>query len=129
MGIADERHVRVTTFGAGGDAVASTEWIVGLADARLACWTPDATGWPARLAASPVVTIQAAGPTGAVRREAPLLEGRAELVTEGPALAEARELTMKKYAVAAPAAGLLDSARELGGTRTPEGAVVITVVG
>lgn len=129
MPIADERHMRVTTFGPAGEPASSTEWVVGLDDSRIGFWTPDSTEWTARLATSPVVTVQASGSTGTVKREQPLLEGRAELLADGPVFDEVKAAILAKYSVAAPAAGLLDSVRELGGTRTPEAAVVIDVVG
>lgn len=129
MAIADERHMRVSTFGASGEPEASTEWVVVLGDSRIGFWTPDATAWTARLAASPVVTVQACGATGTVKREHPLLEGRAELVREGPTFDEVKAAIQAKYALGATAAGLVDKVRELGGTTTPELAVVINIVG
>lgn len=128
MALADASHILVTTFADGGRQ-ASAERIVALPDAEVGFWTPDITAWQPRLAASPVVTVQACNSRGAVDREQPLLEGRARVVLDGPLLQAAREATHAKYGLAVRASGWVDRLKELGGEVTPEGAVVIDVVG
>lgn len=129
MALADASRLVVTTFDAAGSPLASSEWVVPAGDRGVGFWTPDATAWTQRLAASPVVTLRAANALGVVDREAPLLEGRAEVVGEGVLLAEVRAATRAKYGLRATAAGVIDRVREFGGAATPEGAVVIDVVG
>lgn len=129
MALADAARLVVTTFREGSEPEHSTEWVVSAGVGRVGFWTPDATAWTRRLAASAVVTMRAANALGTVDREAPLLEGRAEVVTEGPLLDEVRDATRAKYGLGAAMAGFVDRIHELGGARTPEAAVVIDVVG
>lgn len=129
MALADAPRLVVTTFPRGAEPVASAEWVVAAGDRRVGFWTPDATAWTARLAGSAVVTVRAANRLGKVDREAPLLEGRAEVVTDGAVLERVREATHAKYGLGAGVAGLVDRVKELGGQKTPEAAIVIDVVG
>ncbi len=129
MGVADHKRICVTTFAADGTAQASTEWVVALGDTRIGIWLPDAAAWAARLAASSsVVTVQACSVTGTVDRTEPVLEGRAELLADGPVYDEVQAATQAKYGLGASVKGLLDTVKEWGG-KTPEGAVVINIVG
>lgn len=129
MAITDARHILVTTWDAESRPEATPEWVVGLPDARIGFWTADATEWTRRLAVSGVVSVQACSRTGRVDRQQPVLEGRAELVLSGPVFDEGKAATRERYGVAAGASGVLDRLRELGGDETPEGVVVIDIVG
>lgn len=129
MALSDAARLIVTTFAAGGVAQASTEWVVPAGDRQIGFWTPDVGDWTQRLAESAVVTVRAANQFGKVVREAPLLEGRAEIVTDGPLLDEVREATRAKYGVGTTVAGVIDRLKELGGPVTPEAAIVIDIVG
>lgn len=119
----------VTTFAEGGLRTVTDEFVVPLGDDRVAVWTHDADRWRERLARSAVVSVQAADAHGRPVRTQPVLEGRAELVTEGDRLDVVRELTERKYGAAAALARAVDWAWELGARRSPSGAVVIDVVG
>ncbi len=129
MAITDARRILVTTWDAEGNAEATPEWVVGLPDARIGFWTADATEWTRRLGHSPVLSVQASGRTGRVDRQQPLLEGRGELVLVGPVFEAVKAATREKYGVATSAAAILDRLKELGGGETPEGVVIIDVVG
>lgn len=129
MALADAPRLVVTSFPPGAEPQASTEWVVAAGDRRVGFWTPDVTAWVARLSACDVVTVRAANQFGAVDREAPLLEGRAEVVTDGEVLELVRAATRAKYGLGAGVAGIVDRIKELGTDKTPEGAIVIDVVG
>ena len=62
-------------------------------------------------------------------KESPVFEGRAELVTEGDQLAEAATATRAKYGLAAGITRAVDWAWEVAGTKSPDGLVVIHIVG
>lgn len=127
MKLADAEKVLITTF-ADGAQQATAEWVVGLDDDRVGFWAPDVTEWEPRLAASAVVSLQAANDRGRAVLDEPVLEGRAQLVTEGPDFDALRDLTREKYRLGATVASVLDAVKELGGPETPEGAVVIHIV-
>lgn len=129
MDIADYKRVLVTTFDGSGTATASPENVVQLDDTRIGCWMPDITGWDARLVQSNVVTLQACNSGGKPNREEPLFEGHAELELDGAVFDEVRAKTFEKYGFGATLESWVDKAREFGGDKTPEGAIVIKIVG
>ncbi len=129
MTIRDASRIQVTTFGSDDPAQVTVEWVVSVSDTRIGFWTPNTTTWTTRLAASPVVTVRQCNAFGKVDREEPLFEGRAEVVTEGELFTEVRQDTRGKYALGAAVAGLIDKVSELGGEKTPEGVVIINIVG
>ena len=76
------------------------------------------------------MTPQAAGRGGKALREEPVLEGRGHLVAENaPEFAAVKSAIHAKYGAGATLAGLVDKAWELGGTASPEGVVVLHIVG
>lgn len=127
MKVADADKVMVTTF-ADGARTATAEWVVELDTDRVGFWTPDITGWPARLAASDVVSLQAADSRGRAVLDEPVLEGRAHVITDGPDFDLIRERTRAKYRIGATVAGVVDKVKELRGPDTPEGAVILHIV-
>lgn len=129
MGIADYKRILVTTFDETGAATASAENVVTLSDTRIGCWTPDITTWDGRLVQSNVVTVQACNSGGKPNREEPLFEGRADIELEGALLEEVKAKTFAKYGLGATLESWVDKAKELGGKKTPEGAIVINIVG
>lgn len=129
MNLGDAPRVIVTTFDAAAHPTKSAEFIVPLGEDRVAVWTPHSAPWAQRLSLSDVVSVQAASARGAALRAEPVLEGRAQLVTEGADYEAARTLTEAKYGLAAKVANAVDWAWEFGGARTPHGAVLIHVVG
>lgn len=129
MKLSDAARVVITTFDAACTPTASSEWVVEVDRDVVGFWTPHITPWLARLELTDVVTVQAASGSGQGLREEPVLEGRAQLVTEGDQLAAVRQLTHAKYGFGAQLADIVDRAWEWGSTRTPEGAIVIHVVG
>lgn len=129
MNLGDADRVVVTTFDASGTPTRSSDFVVPLADDRIAVWTPYPTRWQERLALSEVVSVQAASSLGRPLRSEPVLEGRAEILTSGPDFEAGEHLTREKYGLAVTMADAVDWAWELGGTRTPHAVVVIHVVG
>ena len=129
MRLADAQRIQLTTFDATGTPTVSHEWVVDLGADRVGFWTPHATPWQLRLSLTPVVSVQAADGRGRPLREQPVFEGRAELVLDGPELDAARARTKAKYGVGTKLAEAVDKAWELGGTVSPECAVIVHVVG
>lgn len=129
MRVADADRLVVTTFDAAGKGTATSEFVVGLAENTVAVWTPHSTPWIERLAASDVVSVQAADRSGRPLREEPVFEGTAELVIAGADMQAAAVATKAKYGFAATLATAVDRAWELGGPSSPDGAVVIRLVG
>lgn len=129
MNLGDADRVVITTFDASGTPTRSSEFVVGLGEDRVGLWTPHAVGWDERLKLSPVVSVQAASASGKALRTEPVLEGRAELVSEGTDFEAGQKLTHDKYGFAAGLATFVDRAWELGGARTPSGVVVVHIVG
>lgn len=127
MILADAERILVTTF-ADDQRMATAEWVVGIDSDRVGFWTPDVTAWQERLVASDVVSVQAADHWGKAILDEPVLEGRAHLVLEGREFDVVREATRAKYSVGTAVAGLADKVRELGGSVTPEGVVLIHIV-
>ena len=129
MKVSDAARIKVTTFDAAGMENSSDEWVVEVDPDTVGFWTPHVAPWVERLRLTDVVTVQAASRSGRGLREEPVLEGRAVVVTEGVQLDAVRALTRDKYGLSATITDLVDRAWELGGKRTPEGAVVIHIVG
>ncbi len=129
MRLSDADRVVVTTFDAAGNGTPSAEFVVALDEDTVGLWTPHSSPWVERLALSNVVSVQAASTAGKALRTEPVFEGRAELVTEGPRLDTAAQATRTKYGLAAGLVRAVDWAWEVGGTRSPDGVVVIHIVG
>lgn len=126
MGLDDAEHIQLTTFN---PDVRSVERVVRLADGRIGVWTPNGTELRERLAAAATVIVRICDRGGRVDLEQPLFEGRAEYLASGSVFDEIKALTEKKYGAKVTVANMLDRAKELFGGRTPEGAVVIDIVG
>lgn len=126
MGLDNAEHIQLTTFN---PDVRSVERVVRLADGRIGVWTPNGTELRERLPAAATVIVRVCDRGGKVDLEQPLFEGRAEYLASGSVFDEIKELTEKKYGAKVTVANVLDRAKELFGGRTPEGAVVIDIVG
>lgn len=129
MNLGDADRIVVTTFDAAGQGTSSAEFVVTLDEDTVGVWTPHSTPWVERLRLSPVVSVQAASGTGRLLRTEPVFEGRAELVTEGARVEAAGKATREKYGLAAGIVRAVDWAWEVGGQHTPDGVVVIHIVG
>lgn len=130
MKLSDADRIVVTTFDAAGAQTVSSEWVVEVDHDTVGFWTPHAAPWAERFALTDVVTPQAAGRGGKALREEPVLEGRGHLVAENaPEFAAVKSAIHAKYGAGATLAGLVDKAWELGGTASPEGVVVLHIVG
>lgn len=129
MNTGDADRVLITTFRADGTRTTTDEYVVALADDRIASWTLDARAWAERLADSAIVSVQAADRSGRPLANARLQEGSAELLTEGPDAERARTLTDEKYGLGAKLARAVGWARDLGSEKSPDGAVVVHIVG
>ena len=129
MSLGDADRICVTTFAEDGTATTSSEFVVRLGEDTVGVWTPHSTPWVDRLAHSHVVSVQAASGSGKALRTEPVFEGRANLVTEGDQLAEAAASTRAKYGLAAGITRAVDWAWEVTGTKSPDGLVVIHIVG
>ncbi|RXW31870.1 hypothetical protein [Propioniciclava flava] len=129
MRLADADRVNVTTFDAAGQGTTSTNFVVGMDEDRIGLWTTESGPWTQRLSLSAVVSLHAATPSGKDLREEPVLEGKAVLVTEGEEYEAVRAATEAKYGLAMKVAQVADWAWELGGKGTPDGVVVISIVG
>ncbi len=129
MRLGDADRIVVTTFDAAGNPTPSAEFVVPLGEDTVGVWTPHSSPWVERLRLSPVVSVQAASTTGKALRTEPVFEGRAELHTEGADLETAASRTREKYGFAAGIVRAVDWAWEIGGKRTPDGLVVIHIVG
>lgn len=129
MSLGDAERLCVTTFGADGTSTTSAEYVVQLDDDTVGLWTPHSTPWVDRLAHSAVVSVQAANALGRALRTEPVFEGRAQLRSEGDDLTRAAALTQQKYGLAAGITRAVDWAWEVGGQRSPDGVVIIHIVG
>ena len=70
-----------------------------------------------------------ASSSGKALREEPVIEGRARLITDGAEYEAVRAATQAKYGVAMKVAEVADWAWELGGKGTPDGVVIVSIVG
>lgn len=126
MGLSDAEHILLTTFN---PDTKSVERVVRLTDGRIGIWTPDGTGLNQRLPAAQTVIVRICDRGGKVDLEQPLFEGRAEYVASGSVFDEIKSLTTEKYGRGVVVANVIDRAKELFGGKTPEGAVVIDILG
>ena len=129
MRLGDAPRVVVTTFDAAGQGTTSTNFIVAMDEDRVWLWTTETGPWTERLALSAVVSLHAATASGKPLREEPVIEGRARLITSGAEYETVEEATLAKYGLAMKVARAADWAWELGGKGTPNGAVVVDIVG
>lgn len=123
--IADSEHVLVSTFEPDAETI---EQPVSTGDGRLGFWTtlPNAVE---RFGAGPIVMVRACNRTGRPDLESPPLEGRAELVTEGPLFDEVRSAVADRHGRGAVGEGMLDSVKGLfGGEHAPAYVVVVNVL-
>lgn len=126
MGLDNADRILLTTFNPDEKSV---ERVVRLADGRLGSWTPDGTALAKRLPAADTVIVRICDARGRVDLEQPLFEGRAEYVASGSVFDEIKRLTENKYGTQITIANVVDRAKELFGGKTPEGAVVINIIG
>lgn len=128
MTLADADRLLVTTF-AGGVRASTAEWVVGVTEGSVGFWTPDITSWVSRLEPSDVVSVQAADGRGRAVLDEPVLEGRARMETAGATFDDVREATRTKYRIGSTVADMVDAFRDWEGAPSPEGVVVIRIVG
>lgn len=126
MSLQDTDHILVTTFN---PDVKSVERVVQLTDGRIGFWTPDASDTANRFAQSQTVIVRICDRGGKPDLEQPLYEGRAEYLASGSVFDEIKTLIHQKYGLGLKVESVMDRARELFGSKTPEGAVVIDIVG
>lgn len=126
MGLDNAERILLTTFNPDDKSV---ERVVRLADGRIGVWTPDGTGLAKRLPAAGTVIIRVCDRGGKVDLEQPLFEGRAEYLASGSVFDEIKTRMVDKYGRQVTVANVIDRAKELFGGKTPEGAVVIDIIG
>ncbi|QGF23395.1 hypothetical protein [Raineyella fluvialis] len=126
--VAEAAHILVTSYPPEDEPVSSVERVVQLADLRLAYWLPNAIEARERFAGGPVVSVRPCSRGGKPELAAPLLEGRVEVVTEGPLFDETKAAIKAKYGLGVAMAEAVDRARRLFGDRTPEAVVVVDIV-
>lgn len=122
--LAEHDHILVSTFEPDVDTV---ERVVPIDATSFGWWTPDAAD-AERLRGGQVVMVRACNRSGKVDVEYPLVEGRAEVLAEGPLFDEVRAKTHEKYGLGTTLDGLRDKARGIFGDKTVEAVVVVTVV-
>ncbi|MGL4831707.1 MAG: hypothetical protein ACRCWS_03875 [Propionibacteriaceae bacterium] len=127
MAITDEEHVLLTSFAPA--EVATVERIVAASDTRVGFWTPDGTELVARLAAGSVVTVQACSGSGKIKRDEPLFEAHAEVLTEGPLFDEVKAKTDEKYGVGLTLEKAKDTVLGWFGKTSPEVVVMLNIIG
>ncbi len=126
MSLQDAEHILVTTFN---PDVKSVERVGQLADGRIGFWSPDATEMAERFAESQTVIVRICDRGGKPDLEQPLYEGRAQYLASGSVFDEIRGLIHEKYGLGLKVENVMDRAKELFGKKTPEGAVVIDIIG
>lgn len=126
MGLQDAEHILVTTFN---PDVKSVERVVQLTDGRVGFWTANGSDLATRFAEPQTVIVRICDRGGKVDLEQPLFEGRAEYVASGSVFDEIKGLVESKYGLGVKVENVMDRAKELFGNKTPEGAVVINIIG
>lgn len=126
MGLQDAEHILVTSFN---PDVKSVERVVRLADGRIGFWSTDAVELAGRFSVPQTVIVRICDRGGKVDLEEPLFEGHAEYVASGSVFDEIKTLTSEKYGLGLKVENVMDRAREIFGRKTPEGAVVINIIG
>lgn len=126
MSLQDAQHILVTTFN---PDVKSVERVVQLVDGRIGFWSPDAAEMATRFADAQTVIVRICDRFGKPDLEQPLYEGRAAYVASGSVFDEIKTLVHAKYGVGLKVENVMDRAKELFGNKTPEGAVVVDIIG
>lgn len=126
MGLDNAEHIQLATFN---PDVKSVERVVRLADGRIGTWTADGTELSKRLPTAATVIVRICDRGGKVDLEQPLFEGRAEYIASGSVFDEIKTLTVEKYGAKVTVGNVFDRVKELFGGKTPEGAVVIDILG
>ena len=126
MGLSEAEHVVVTTFNPDRKSV---ERIVQLSDGRIGFWTADAGTMAERFTGEQTVIVRICDRGGNVDFEQPLFEGRAEFVATGVDFDAVKTAVAAKHGRAMKVESTVDRAKELFGAKTPEGVVVIDIVG
>lgn len=126
MGLPKVDYVVVTTFS---PDVKTVERVVELADGRFGFWTADAGEMAGRFAEPQTVVVRICDRGGKVDLVQPLFEGRAVFVAEGPDFEAVKSEVAAKHGWATKRENAVDRAKELFGPKTPEGAVVLEIIG
>jgi hypothetical protein len=129
MALGAEKYVSFTTFRRDGTPVSSAVWIVELHDERLGFTTSPTSGKAKRLRHTSRVTIQASDMRGRVRAGSGVVEGTAEVVTEGPVFDEISAKVRAKYGLMVSVGRFFTklAERRRPGRPSDDGAVVITL--
>lgn len=124
MALTDSEHVLVSTFNPDVDTI---EQAVTASDLRVGFWTELETA-AARFADGAVVMLRACNRSGKPDLEIPLLEGRAEVLTEGPMFEEVRDAVADRFGKGAVGEGVVDNVKGLFGKKdTPAYVVMVNV--
>lgn len=126
MGLGEADHVLVTTFN---PDLKSVERIAQLPDGRIGFWTPNTAEMASRFAEPQTVIVRICDRGGKVDLEQPLYEGRAVFVAEGPDFDAVKSAVAERHGLAVRLSSTMDRAKELFGAKTPEGVVLIDIVG
>jgi len=93
-----ERFVLLTTYRRSGEPVATPVWVLPDAGAAIVS-TPEGAGKLKRLRADPRVTVQPCDRRGNVDAGAPVVEGRAEIITDSAASEAVNRRLARKYGI------------------------------
>jgi uncharacterized protein len=96
VGLADGKHILVTTFRRDGTPVATPTWVVPLEGETVGFWTSSGSGKAKRLAHTARVTVQPCDARGRVTAGTEPVDATAQLV-EGPQLDEIRAKVTARY--------------------------------
>ncbi|MGO4600846.1 PPOX class F420-dependent oxidoreductase [Terrabacter sp. 2YAF2] len=93
-----ERFVLLTTYRRNGEPVATPVWVLPDAGAAIVS-TPEGAGKLKRLRQDPRVTVQPCDRRGNVDAGAPVVEGRAEIITDSAASEAVNRRLARKYGI------------------------------
>lgn len=127
MALGSEDYIRLTTFTP--VEVSSVERVVEATDMRVGFWTPDGIELQARIGDGLIVTVQACSSSGKVKRDEPVFEAKAEILTEGPLFEEIKAKTQDKYGFGLTMEEAKDTVKGWFGKGAPDAVVILNVVG
>lgn len=96
--LGSERFVLLTTYRRNGEPVATPVWVLPDAGAAIVT-TPEGAGKLKRLRQDPRVTVQPCDRRGNVDAGAPVVEGRAEIITDSAASEAVNRRLARKYGI------------------------------
>jgi len=128
MALSDEKYILLTTFRRDGTPVSTPVWSVRLDGGKVGFWTSSGSGKAKRLAHSARVTAQPCDARGRPKKDTPVVEATAQIVT-GPEFEAIRDKVVAKYGFMTKLTHLFNTiGGTLKGKRIPYGdrGVVIT---